>query len=105
MDDAYDNINDYNTKRNRKIFIVFDDMIADMNAIKKFRSIAKELFIRSRKLSTSLLFMTRYFFPVPKDVRLNSTHYLIRKIQNRKELENTATNHSAYIDYIYYMKI
>ena len=66
MDDTYDNINYYNTKRNRKILIVFDDMIADMNAIKKFRSIGKELFIRCRKLRASLLFITRYFFSCAK---------------------------------------
>ena len=87
MDDAYTNINDYNPSRKRKILIVFDDMIADIMASKKFQSIINELFIRCRKLNISLVFTTQSYFSVPKDVRLNSTHYLIMKI-NTKENYN-----------------
>ena len=72
---------------------------------KKFQSIIKELFIRCRKLNISLVFITQSYFSVPKDVRLNSTHYLIMKINNRRELQNIATNHSADIDYKDFMKI
>ena len=85
LDDVYENINDYNSSRRRKILIVFDDMIADIMGNKKFQSIIKELFIRCRKLNISLVFITQSYFSVPKDVRLNSTHYLIIKINNRKE--------------------
>ena len=74
MHDVYENINDYILKRRRKIVIVFDDMIADIMTNKKFQSIIKELFIRCRKLNISLVFITQYYFSVPKDVRLNSTH-------------------------------
>ena len=84
MNDVYENIDNYNPKRKRKILIVFDDMIADIMANKRFQSIIKELFIRCRKLNISFVFITQSYFSVPKDVRLNSTHYLIMKINNRK---------------------
>ena len=88
MDDVYWNIDDYNPSRKRKILIVFDDMIADIMSNKKFQAIIKELFIRSRKVNISLVFITQSYFSVPKDVRLNLTHYFIVKINNRKELQN-----------------
>ena len=82
-------------KEIKKVLIVFDDMIA----------IIKELFIRCWKLNISLVFITQSYFSVPKDVRLNSTHYLIMKINNKRELQNIAINHSADIDYQDFMKI
>ena len=97
MDDVYENINDYNPIRKRKKLIVFDDMIADIMTNKRFQAIIKELFIRCRKLNISLVFITQSYFSVPKDVRLNSTHYLIMKINNRRELQNIAINHFAHI--------
>ena len=105
MYDLYENIDDYNPIRKRKKLIVFDDMIADIMTNKKFQAIIKELFIRCRKLNISLVFITQSYFFVPKVVRLNSTHYLIMKINNRKELQNIAINHSADIDYQDFMKI
>ena len=105
MNDIYENIDDYNPNRRRKILIIFDNMIADIMTNKKFQSIIKELFIRCRKLDISFVFITQSYFSVPKDVRLNSTHYLIMKINNRKELQKIAINHSADIDYKYFMKI
>ena len=75
MNDIYGNINNYNPNKRRKILIVFDDMIADIMTNKKFQSIIKELFIRCRKLNISIVFITQSYFSVPKDVRLNSTHY------------------------------
>ena len=105
MDDVYENIDDYNPNRKRKTLIVFDGMIADMMGNKKFRAIIKELFIRCRKLNILLVFITQSYFSVPKDVRLNSTHYLIMKINNKRELQNIAINHSADIDYKDFMKI
>ena len=63
------------------------------------------MFIRCRKLNISLAFITQVYFSVPKDVRLNSTHYLIMKTNNKKELQNIAINHSADIDYKDFMKI
>ena len=73
-------------------------MIADIMTNKKFRAIIKELFIRSRKINISLVFITQSYFSVPKDARLNTTHYFIMKINNRIELKNIATDHSADID-------
>ena len=101
MDHVYD---DYHPKRQRKILIVFDDMIADIMTNKKFLAIIKDLFLRCRKLNISLVFITQSYFSVPKNVRLNSTH-LIMKINNRKELQNIAINHSADIDYQDFIKI
>ena len=80
MDDVYENINDYNPISNRKKFIVFDDMIADIMTNKRFQTIIKELFTRCRQLNISIVFVTQSYFSVPKDARLNSTHYLIMKI-------------------------
>ena len=105
MDDVYENIDDYNPSRKRKKLIVFDDMIADIMTNKKFQAIIKELFIRCRKLNISLVFITQSYFFVPKDVRLNSLHYLIMKINNKRELQNVTINHSADIDYTNFMKI
>ena len=82
MDDVYGNIGNYNPSRKRKVLIVFDDMIADIMTNKKFQAMIKELFIRCRKLNISLVFITQSYFSVLKDVRLNSTHYLIMKINN-----------------------
>ena len=76
MDDVYEDIDNYNPKRDKKVLIVFDDMIADIMTNKKFQAIIKELFIRCRKLNISLVFITQSYFSVPKDVRLNSTHYI-----------------------------
>ena len=99
MDGVYKNINDYNPRRKRKNLIVFDDMIADAKDNKKLQAIIEELFIRCRKLNISLAFITQSYFSVPKDVRLNLTHYLIMKINNRIEFKNIAHDHSTDINY------
>ena len=78
-----------------KILIVFDDIIADMINNKNINLIVTELFIRGRKLNTSLVFITQWYFEVPKDVRLNSTHFFIMKIPNKRELQQIALNHSS----------
>ena len=82
MRDVYKNIEDYNLGREHKILIVFDDMIADMINNKKLNPIVTELLIRGRKLNISV-FTTQSYFKVPKDVRLNSTHFVIMKILNK----------------------
>ena len=74
------------TQAEKIILIVFDDMIANMMTNKKLQAIIKELFITCRKLSISLVLITQSYFPVPKDVRLNSSHYLIMKINNKREI-------------------
>ena len=98
MQDVYKNIDEYNTVKERKVLTVFDDMIADMINNKKVNSIVTDLFIRGRKLNISLVFITQSYFKVPKDVRLNSTHFFIMKIPNKRELQQIALNHSSDID-------
>ena len=105
MQDVYKNIEDYNPGKNRKVLIVFDDMIADMINNKKLNSIVTELFIRGRKPSIPIVFITQSYFKVPKDVRLNSTHFFIMKIPNKRELQQITLNHSSNIDFKDFMKI
>ena len=105
MDDVYENIDEYNPNRKRNILLAFDGMIADIGTNKKFQAIIEEQFIRCRELDISFIFITQSCFSVPKDVRLNSTYYLIMKINNRRELQSIVIDHSAYIDYKYFMKI
>ena len=95
MCDVYKNIDDYNRDKDHKILIVFDDMIANIIKNKKLNSIVTELFIRGRKLNISLVFITQSYFKVPKDVRLNTSHFFIAKIPNKRELQQIAINHSS----------
>ena len=95
MNDVYRNIDAYNPDKENKILIVFDNMIADMIHNKKLNSIVTELFIRGRKLNISLVFITQSYFKVPKDVRLNTSHFFIAKIPNKRELQQIAINHSS----------
>ena len=92
------NIDEYNLDNENKILIGFDDMIADMIHNKKLDSIVTELFIRGRKLNISLVFITQSYFKVPKDVRLNTSHFFIAKIPNKRELQQIAINHSSDIN-------
>ena len=105
MHDVYKNINYFNTNKENKILIFFGDMIADMIHNKKLDSIVAELFIRGRKLNISLAFITQSYFKVPKDVRLNTTHFFITKISNKRELQQIAINHSSDINPKYFVNI
>ena len=98
MHKVYENIDNYNPDKENKILIVFDDMIGDMINNKKLNSIVAELFIRGRKLSISLIFITQSYFKIPKDVRNNSTHFFIIKIPNKRELMQITINHSSDIN-------
>ena len=104
MQDVYKNTEDYNPGKKREL-IVFDDMIADMINIKKLNPIVIELFIRGRKLDISFVFITQSYFKVPKDVRSNSTHFLIMKNLNKREVKQIALNHSSDIDFKDFVKI
>ena len=93
MRNVHKNIDDYNPDKENKI--VFDDMIADMIQNKKLNWIVTKLFIRGRKLNASLVFITQSYFKVTKDVRPNTTHFFIKKILNKRELQQIAINHSS----------
>ena len=80
-------------------------MIADMINNKKLNPVVTELFIRGRKLNISIVFFTQSYFKLPKDIRLNSTHFFIMKISNKRELQQIALNHSSDIDFKDFMKI
>ena len=95
MHDVYKFINYYNSNKENKILTVFHDMIADMINNRRLDSIVTELFIRGRKLNISLVFITQSYFKVPKDVRLNTSHFFIAKIPNKRELQQIAINHSS----------
>ena len=75
--------------------IVYDDVIADMINNKKLSPVETELFIRGRKLNISIAVITQSKFKVRKDVRLNSTHFFIIKVPNKRELQQSALNHSS----------
>ena len=70
--------------------------MADIMRSEKFKAIVKELFIRCRKLNISIAFITQSYFRVPKDVRLNSTHYILMKIGNKKELKSIAKDFGSF---------
>ena len=74
MQDVYKNIEDYNPIKKRKVLINNN----------KLNPIVTELFIRGRKVNISIVFITQSYFKLPKDVRLNSTHFFIMKIPNKE---------------------
>ena len=88
MDDICKNIEEYNPNKQRKILIVFDDMIADMLSNKKFNPIVTELFIRGRKLNISLIFITQSYFAVI----LNSAHNFFCENTKQRELQQISFN-------------
>ena len=83
ISDIYKNIEEWNPNKKRKILTVFDDIITDILSNKKLNPIVIELFIKGRKQNISLAFITQSYFHVPKNIRLNSTHYLIITKQTR----------------------
>ena len=99
MQNVYKNIDEYNIDKDCKMLIVFDDMIADMINHIKLNLIVTKLFIRGRKINIYLAFITQSYFKVPKEVRLNTTHFFIMKVPNKRELQQIATNHSSDIDF------
>ena len=105
MDDLLDDINNYNKNRDKKVLIVFDDMIADIEYNKKFKRIIKELLYRACKINVSIVFIKQSYFRALTDARLNSTHYILMKIGNKKELKRIAEEKSGHLDYKDFLKI
>ena len=73
--------------------------------MKNLKAIVKELFIRCRKINISIVFITQSYFRTPKDARLNSTHYILMKIGNKKELKRIAEENSGHLDFKDFLKI
>ena len=92
-------------KEIKKVFIVFDDMIADIMTNRRVPVLIKVLFIRCGNLNISLVFITQSCLSLPKDVRLSTTHYFSMKMNNKRELQNIARNYSGDIDYKDFLKI
>ena len=105
MNDILDDINDYNKNRDKKVLIVFDDMIADIEYNKNLKRIIKELFYRARKMNVSIAFITQSYFRALKDARLNSTHYILMRIDKKKELKRIAEETSGHLDYKNFFKM
>ena len=80
-------------------------MIADMINNKKLNPIVTELCIRDRKLNISIVFIMQSYLKVPKEVRLNATHFFIMKIASKRELQQISLNHLSDIDFKDFMKI
>ena len=105
MNDILEDINNYNKNGDKKVLIIFDDIIADIMRSKNFKAIVKELFIRCRKLNISIVFITQSYFRTPKGARLNSTHYILMKISNKKELKSIAEENPGHLDFKVFLKI
>ena len=98
---VYKNIEEYNLGKKLKVLIVFDDMITDVINNKKLNPIVTELFIRDRKINISIVFITQSYFKVPKEVRINTTHFFYHE----NSIWNRSTNNSSNIDSKNFMKM
>ena len=105
MDDVLDDINNNNKNRDTKVPTAFDDVIADIEYNKNFKRIIKELFYRALNVNVSIVFITQSYFRALKDARLNCTHYMLMKIDNKKELKRIAEEKSGRLDYKDFLKI
>ena len=105
MHDVLEDINNYNKNRDKKVLIIFDDMIADIMRSEKFKAIVKELLIMCRKLNISIVFITQSYFRTPKDAILNNTHYILMKMGNKKELKSIAGENLGHLDFKDFLKI
>ena len=80
-------------------------MIADIEYNKNFKRVIKELFYRARKINIAIEVITQSYFRALKDARLNSTHYILMKIGNKKELKRIAEEKSGHLDYKDFFKM
>ena len=62
IDDVYENLEDYNPTKKRRMLIVFDNLIAGMKSNKKLSPIVTELFLRGRELNISPVFISQSYF-------------------------------------------
>ena len=80
-------------------------MISHVMSHRKAQQVLKELFTRCRKINVSLIFITQCYYSVPNTVILNCTHYILFKLNNKRQLQNIAINHSSDIDYKEFFKV
>ena len=105
IDDIYENLEDYNPTKEKRVLIEFDYMIADIESNKKLGSIVTEWFLRIRELNILFVFISEFYCKVPKTIRLDSTHCLITKITNKRELQLIASNNFSGINFKDFMKL
>ena len=105
IDDVYENLEEYNATTKRRVLLVFDDIIADMESNKKLSAIVTKLFLKGRKLNIPLVFISQSCFKVPKTIKLNATRCFIMKFTNKREFQEIAQNHSSVIDFKDFMKV
>ena len=74
IDDFYENIEDVNPTKKRKVLVLFDDMIADIKAEKKLSVFVTELFLSGRKLNILFVFKSEFYSKMPKTIRLSATY-------------------------------
>ena len=96
---------DYNPTKERRVLIVIDDMIPDMESNKTLSLTVTKLFLKISKLNISLVFISQSYFKVPKTIRLNVTNYCIMIILNKREHQQIASNHSSDIDFKDFMQL
>ena len=106
IDDVYENMEDDNPLKNRKVLTVFNDIMANMEANKKLSPLVTKLFLRGRKLThVSLVSISKSYIKVPKTIRLNASHYFIMKISSKMELQEIASNNSSGTEFKDFMKL
>ena len=83
-DNVYENLEDCDPTKKRRVSVVLDDMIANMEFNKKLSPIVPKLFLRGRKLNISRFFISQSYFKVLNTIRLNAIHYFIMKIPKKR---------------------
>ena len=84
IDYVYENVEKYNPTKKRRVILVFDYIIADMESNKILTPIVIKLFLRAKKKNVLLVFISQSYFKLPKTVRLNATHHFIMKIPKKR---------------------
>ena len=97
IDDFYENLEDYNPTKKRKLLVVFNDMTTGMESNRTLSPIVTELILRGRKLNISLVLISQYYFKVPETISLNAIHYFIMKIPSKRELQQVISLSSGSI--------
>ena len=105
IDDIYENVKDYNPTKKRKMLVVFDDITADMETYRTLSSVFTELLLRETKRNISFVLISKFYFKVPRTIRLNATHCFTMQITNKREFHQTAWNHSSDTEFRELMKL